>query len=369
MQPEVLLPETDRPRRQALIVILATFLASRTLLILIAALVEFSLPTANLRSTFSATPILASFTGSDSVFLLGIASGGYHAEPIHDLYLDWAFFPLFPIVTRLASLVVTGNIALAGVLVSNAAALGAAWLMYRLGEPKFGHTTALLAVVYLLIAPGAVAFGMAYTDSLFLLLALCAFLAARERRWWLMSLAYGLAAITRLPGILLGVPLLVIVWQTRDRNIRSLLPLVSGPIALAGFTIYLWLKFGVWLAYLRAQVAWTDQTKTVVGGGLPSGAEPLVAILIAILLVYVFLLVYVRRDRMDVPSIAVMVVAILTVLVSGRLLSVGRYLAVAWPFSWVLASRTRWVQILVAAASGAVFSLLAILNFTQALAP
>ena len=47
---------------------------------------------------------------------------------------------------------------------------------------------------------GAVAFGMAYTDSLFLLLAAGAFLAGEQRRWWLMALLYGLASLTRLQG-------------------------------------------------------------------------------------------------------------------------------------------------------------------------
>ncbi|MES2211156.1 MAG: glycosyltransferase family 39 protein [Chloroflexota bacterium] len=369
MQPDPRHRDTDRPWRQALLVIVATFVGSRLLLVLIAALVEFSLPTSNVRPTFSDIPILASLTGTDSVYLLGIAADGYHATPVQDVYLDWAFFPLYPIVTRLFSLFTLGNIALSGVLVANAATLGAAWVMYRLGEPTFGHRKALLAVVYLLIAPGAVAFGMAYTDSLFLLFGLLAFLAAHRRAWGWMGVAYALATLTRPPGILLGIPLLVLVAQSDGRSWRAILPLALGPIALAGFTAYLWGRFGVFLAYLQAQSAWNNPSHTVVSGGLPVGTEPLVVILIGTLLFYTFLLVYVRADRLDAPSVAFLAVALLTVIGSGRLLSVGRYLAVAWPFSWLLAGRGGWVSVLWPTVSAALFSLHAVLNFTQALAP
>ena len=358
-----------RPWREALLVIGATFLVSRLVLVVVALIVENTLPLSNVRPTFSTAPVLASLSGSDSVFLLGIAGEGYHAAPIHEGYLDWAFFPLYPIVVRVASFLTLGDLAVAGVIVANLAVLGAAWLLYLLGVGRLGHRRALLAVVYLLIAPGAVAFGMAYSDSLFLLLAVGAFVAAERGRIGLMGVLYGLATLTRLPGILLGIPLLLIVLRRSGGSWRAAVPLVLGPLALGGFTVYLWQRFGVWFAYLQAQVAWNDPTKTITGGGLPAGVEPLVALLIVTLLFYVFLLVYMRADRLDAPSVAYLAISILTVVGSLRLLSVGRYLAVVWPFSWLLAGRPGWVAVLWPAVSGMLFALYAFLNFSQALAP
>lgn len=360
---------TARPWRKALLVIGATFVASRVLLVLIALIVEFALPLDYARPSYSSSPILASLTGSDSVYLLGIAASGYHALPISQNYLDWAFFPLYPMVVRVASLVTFGDLAWAGVLISNLATLGGAWLLYRLGELRLGHRRALLAVVYLLIAPGAVAFGMAYTDSLFLVLALAAVYAAERSRWGLMGVFYGLATLTRLPGIFLIVPLLLIVLASERRSIRAAVPLFLGPLALGGFTLYLWQQFGVWFAYLQAQASWSNPANTVAGGGLPAGVEPLVALLIGTLLLYVFLLVYMRPDRLDISSISYVIVSLLTVIGSLRLLSVGRYLAVVWPFSWLLAGRGGVVPVLWPAMSGALFSLYALLHFTQTLAP
>lgn len=364
-----MLAPIDRTWRQAVVVIGATFLASRFLLVLIAAIVEFALPLDYPRPSYSASPILASLTGSDSVFLLAIAAEGYHATPVHDSYLDWAFFPVYPIVVRVASILTLGNIALAGVLVANVAALGGGWLLYRLGEPRFGHRRALIAVVYMLIAPGSVAFGMAYTDSLFLLLALASFAAAERGRWGWMGLAYSVATLTRLPGVLIGIPLLVIALRAPGRSVRAALPLALGPLALGGFTIYLWDRFGVWFAYLQAQVAWNNPASTVISGLLPAGTEPLVALLMFTLLFYVFLLVYARPDRLDTPSLIYITVSLLTVVASLRLLSIGRYLAVVWPFAWLLAGRNRWVATVWPAVSGGLFALYALLHFTQTLAP
>ena len=59
-------------------------------------------------------------------------------------------------------------------------------LLYALSRRYLDHETSVRALVYLAIAPGAVAFAMAYSESLFLLLALGAFLAAergRSRSW------------------------------------------------------------------------------------------------------------------------------------------------------------------------------------------
>lgn len=358
-----------RPWREALLVIGATFIASRILLVLIALVVEFALPLDYPRPSYSSSPILASLTGSDSVYLLGIAANGYHALPISQNYLDWAFFPLYPIAVRLASFVTSGDLAWAGVLVANLSTLGGAWLVYRLGESRFGHPRAILAVVYLLIAPGAVAFGMAYTDSLFLFLAVASVYAAERGRWGPMGIAYGLATLTRLPGVFLIVPLLLIVLASDRRSIRAGLPLAIGPLALGAFTLYMWQQFGVWFAYLQAQASWSNPANTIAGGGLPDGVEPLVALLIGTLLFYVFLLVYMRPDRLDIPSISYVLVSLLTVFGSFRLLSVGRYLAVVWPFSWLLAGRSGAFRILWPVISGVLFSLYAVLHFTRTLAP
>ncbi len=161
--------------------------------------------------------------------------------------------------------------------------------------------------------------------------------------------------MTRAPGILLGLPLLVIYLQ-RDglRPTRAWLPLALGPLALALFSGYLWWLTGDPMASIHAQAYWdlpavsTAEVATSVEGvslgddsaiGLGTAPSTILWFWIGSLLFYTFLFVYFRADRIRLPYVLLAVLAIVAVFLSGRLMSAPRYLAVAWPFDWVLASR------------------------------
>jgi hypothetical protein len=274
------------------------------------------------------------------------------------------------VAVRIASFLTLGDVALAGVLVSNLAFLGALFALYALSVRHVGHAAAVRAAGFVALAPGAVAFTMAYSDSLFLLLAVCSFLAAERGRWPLAGGLYGLASLARLPGVLLGIPLLVLLLQASGRRpSRRVLWLATGPLALAGFAAWQGVALGDPLAFLKAQAAWV--IPPAAGGGVaPARLDALPAMLIATLLFYTFLLVYFRGDRVPLPHVLVGFIALLTVIASMRLQSVARYVAVAWPFAWVLASRhAAWFREAWPFITAGLFTLHAFLHFTQAMAP
>jgi hypothetical protein len=366
-------PGHERARlREATLMILAVFFATRLVLLLVAAIVEFSLPLSNVTTTWDTRPILASFTGSDAVYYLGIAQDGYHLVPAKDNYQDWVFFPLFPAVVRGASILLLGDLTIAGLLVANLAFVGAMFGLYVLGLPHLGHTRSIRAVVLLAIAPGAVAFALPYSESLFLLFAIGACLAAERRRWGAMALLYCLASLARFPGVALAIPLVLLMAQSIGwRPSVSYLWLIVGPAATAGFLLFLAWFTGDALAYFHAQEAW--RIPTMLDGptsGSGSAASPLPLLLLATLVGYVFLFVFARVDRLPTAYVSIAVISVLTVFASGRLQSVARYLGVAWPFSWTLASRrSGWSILAWPIASSGLFTIHAFLHFTQALAP
>jgi len=365
--------------REAVATIAGVFLASRIVLLIVAIVVEQDLALSYHGPTFSDVPLLKSLTGSDAIYFLGIARDGYHVQPVQLDFHDWAFFPLFPLVTKVASILTLGDVALAGVLVSNLAFVAALGVLYRLAVRHLEHEDALRSLAFVAFAPGAVAFAMAYSDSLFLLLAAAAFLAAEERRWSVAALFYALATLTRLQGLLLGIPLAILLIQQAGtwRTPRLGWLLAVGAVA-AGFAAYLGAVVGDPLGMLHAQEAWsaigTNQgaggTGTAAGMPVVDRLDPLVLLLVGILLLYVFLLVYLRPDRVPLPYAAMAVVGLLTVFATLRIQSVGRYLAVVWPFAWLLARRrAAWFQIAGVGISAALFTVMAFLNFTQTLAP
>lgn len=361
--------------RKAAGAITALFVVTRGALVMVATFLEHDVPLAYHGPTYSSAPILSSLTGTDSIYLLGIAAQGYHAAPITKGFLDWAYFPLYPLVTRAASVLTLGDVALAGVLVSNLAFIAALFVLYRLTVRHFDHDIAIRTLAFVALAPGAVAFAMAYTDSLFLLLAAATFLAAERRRWAVMAILYALASLTRLHGVLLGLPLLVVVIQASGGwRTPRLGWLAAGPLALAAFGAYLGATFGDPLGMIHAQQAWSDIGKPGTG---PSGAipvvdrlDPLVLLLVGLLVFYTFLIVFLRRDRIPGPYVVMVGVAFLTIFASLRLQSLPRYMAVVWPWSWMLAKRRApWFELIGLAAFGALFVVMAVLNFTQTLAP
>lgn len=370
--------------REALIAIAALFIVSRGALVLIALILEQSVPLGYHGPTYATGSLLTSLTGSDAVYLLGIAADGYHAEPVREAFRDWAFFPLYPLVTRTVSIFTLGNVAVAGVIVSNVSFVAALVVLYRIAAAHLDHGRALRSLAFVAFAPGAVAFAMAYTDSLFLLLAAAGVLAAEQRRWWLMALLYWLACLTRFQGLVLGIPLAILIAESNGgwRSMASwrtprLLWLVAGPLGFGVFAGYLGATFGDPLGMLHAQEAWGNIGRPETGNTTPvlDRLDPIVLLLVGVLVAYVFLLVFMRADRMAVAHRAfavVMLAATFAAMFANATLiqSFARYMAVAWPFSWILANRRAPAFELAGVAGvAALFVVFAVLNFTQALAP
>jgi hypothetical protein len=360
----------QRVGRRALVAIVAMFAVSRLLTVLTAVFVELMLPAADRPPAWDPRPILASLTGFDAIYYLGIAADGYHLEPVRVGLRDWVFFPGFPVVTRVASVLTGGDIAIAAVLVSNAALLGALLVLYALSRRYLDEQVSTRSIAYLAIAPGAVAFGMAYSDSLFLLVAAGAFLAAERGRFGLMALLLAAATLTRLPGVLLIIPLGVLLWRRPGTTRTALAWLVAGPLALLAFMAYQGAVLGDPLAFLTAQVGWNFPSRPGEPGSVVAQIDPVAPLLTGVLLVSIFLLVYVRTDRLPLPYVVLAVVTMVTALSSLRLLSIARYLVVAWPFSWLLASRpAAWVHLAWPSLSAGLFVLFAVLHFTESMAP
>lgn len=342
------------------------FAASRVLILAAAAVAEYLLPRNPVLTSGSTGPVLTSLTSWDGWYYLGIAAGGYQAGPVSGEYSNVAFPPLFPLVVRLLALPAPAYQGLVAVIVSNVAFLFSLSLLARLGSPYLGHRRAVLAACLLAIYPFASVYAMAYTESLFLLLTVAGFLAAeRGHRAW-AGVLIALAALCRLQGVVLVLPLLVLMlrqdgWRPR----RSLGWLILAPIAATGFLLYAASITGSLTAFLDAQQAWGRQG---IGGSAPG--ETVVArfsayqgALLLSLLWSVWLLVFVRVDRMRVEYVLVPVLFIAAELASGTLEAVGR-ITMGFPYVWILASRrSMFARRTWPVVSAGLFTVVAILSF------
>ena len=175
----------------------------------------------------------------DSNWFIRIAEHGY----------SWpsgtpAFFPLYPLLVAGLGQVLGGHILLAGVVVSLAAGTAAFGLLYRLTLERLGEETARRTMLFLAVAPTSLFFGAVYSESLFLLLTVAAFLAAERGRFWQAGAVAGLALLTRAAGVALLPALLVLAWRAPDRR-RALAGLALAP---ALFLLYP-LLLAVWIGH------------------------------------------------------------------------------------------------------------------------
>jgi len=188
----------------------------------------------------------------DTGWYLKIAGFGYDAL---DGTITYA--PLYPFLTRCLGLL-SGNYLFSALLASSLASLAVFILLFRVArvEGLTGGESAY-ALIFLGFFPSAFFLFAAYTDSLFLALALGAWLAARRNKWILAGLLGSLAALTRLQGTLL-TPVLGYLWlkQNADFNLfhrdtwRRAWSALRTPSWLS--TLLPALAFSAWVLYLQA---------------------------------------------------------------------------------------------------------------------
>ena len=380
-----------RPRwRRAAPVLVGSFVAGR-LLVLVAALaaevgrpldVATTLTGDGARVLWTSAPLLRSLTSWDGVYYLGIATGGYHVGPVNGAFPDTVFFPLLPALIRAGASLTGLGPALVGVLLANLAFALALPLLYLLGVRVLGdEARALRAAGLMGIVAGGTAFSMAYSDALFLALALAAFLAAERGRAGLTGILYAAATLARLPGVAIGLPLAMVFLARKPLRLRDMAWLLPGPLVLAGFFGYVWHLTGDPLAVLDGQASW-DATRDA--GGYPGGPIEILgwnvdivtgavlagALLGGLLLLATVALATTRRAQVPWPYVVFGLLWLGSIVVSLRLVSSDRYLAAAWPILWVLATpRHRLVRIGWPIASATVLFVLSYASFFPALPP
>jgi len=180
----------------------------------------------------------------DSIHYLTIAGHGYAQAS------DTVFFPLYPLLIRALG-VLTGSDVVAAVAISASAFALALVLLHRLTELELGRRAARATVLLLAFAPQSFFFTAVYTESLFLALSVGALYASRRGRLPLAAALAALAAITRVPGVLLAIPL-AIEWRRERRRLGWL---ALPPAALASYLGYVAARgFGPMAPFLQQTV-------------------------------------------------------------------------------------------------------------------
>jgi hypothetical protein len=185
----------------------------------------------------------------DSYWFMSIAHDGYDS-------MRAAFFPLYPLLISPADLLGDRALLIFGLVFSCACFVAALTVLHRLTELELGAGAAHWTIYALALFPMSFFFSAVYSESLFLLLSIGAFYAARTDHWAWAGTLGALAAATRSAGILIALAL-VLIWLFQSR-VR---PREGAWILLVplGLVVYCWSLYRTgqdWHAPFEAQKTW-----------------------------------------------------------------------------------------------------------------
>lgn len=345
------------------------------------------------------------FQRFDANWYLAIADGGYGATGE-----TAAFFPGYPAVVRIVSILLGGHPLAAATVVTTVCTIGALTVVHRLTELELDRETARRTVLYLAVFPFGLFLFAPYSESLFLLLAASCLLAARRQRLWLAGLFAAAASATRSTGVLLALPILVEglrgaglfagarpwrswgpwgPWGARRGAGPAWRwpPLLEGlggalvaPAGLLAYLGYWQLRAGEALLPLRQQDIWQREPswpwETVVRGlregvnfvgAYPGGYAQLDALLVLVALaaaVWVALRAPVTYTAYVVPAL---VFPMLLIFGGRPFMSMPRFVLPLFPLFWALAAFARRFRahdlVLAASAAGLGVSMLLFTNW------
>lgn len=159
---------------------------------------------------------LSTWQRFDALWYQQIVEHGYHAgdNTVH-------FQPLFPLLVRVASLPLAGQVVLAELVVASLAFVVAMALLYRVVQLDANRAVAQLTVLLTAFFPLGFFLVAPYTESLYLALTLAAFWFARHGKPWAAGLAGLGAGMTRTVAIFLVLPLAFEYLRGRDQEGRG----------------------------------------------------------------------------------------------------------------------------------------------------
>jgi len=320
----------------------------------------FLLPRGKFRALHCSLPQLTRVW--DSGRYLTIAAHGYR----HGSNLVW--FPGYPAAIRAVAWIPGISPVAAGLSVTIAAGLAAAWGLTRLGMTLTGDwRVSLLMTALWAAAPASIVLSMLYPETLFCVLAIWSLIALVERRWLtaagltiLAGTVHGSAVALVAAVTVATLPVLIRAARARQHLAAEWRPaaaLLLAPLGLLGYWGYVaWAvhRPGGWFSlekHVKNGFDWGQSIMLALKNTIIDGPKPFVALTLLVIAAAAALAACTLTERMPVCLHAYTLVIVLTALASGPyyLGSKPRFLLPAMllglPLARLLAPARAWVLI------------------------
>lgn len=188
------------------------------------------------------------FHGWDSAWYIRIAKTGYS-------YPAYAFFPAYPLLIRAGS-ALTGEYWASSLIVSFSLGTLAVPMFQVLAEHYVGRREAAVSTLLFGLFPPTFFFtSIAYTESLFAVTILGTWILCLRKRYLSSTVLAAIAAVTKVYGVLIALPLAMSTFDQHDRK-NVLLALLVPSATILAWSSYLFNLTGDWMAYWSSQDYW-----------------------------------------------------------------------------------------------------------------
>jgi hypothetical protein len=207
--------------------------------------------------TFGLPKFIYSLANFDGVYYLKIAKDGYYQ-------FEQAFFPLYPLLIKLTTFL-TQNYLISGLLISNLCFLFGLFLFKKYLKKINQESPWVLA--FLLLFPTSFFFITVYTESLFFVFLILFFYFFSQKKYFLAAIFGFFASLTRINGVLLTIPFLILIYKKiKDKKISLTLflyPLITV-LGLTFYMVYLLKTTGDPLLFLNSQKVFGANRSTTI---------------------------------------------------------------------------------------------------------
>jgi hypothetical protein len=278
-----------------------------------------------------------------------------------------AFFPLFPLLIGLSSRAI-GSYVIGGLVVSVLAGAASAVGVWALAARVRGRWVADRAVMLYCFFPGAMTFGMLYSEPLSVALGAAVLMALVSRRWLLAGVIGAVATAEASVMIVVvaasGIAALQAIWRRGEW--RALIAPALSPLGVLAFFGYLghrYHDYAFWFQVERVDWAqhidWGARTLGLLAGNDPGRYQGSVMTSIYVIMLYATLagIAIVLAARLPLPVSLYGVLAPLTFLIS-RASPRPRFVLCAFPLFIGAAAklpRALYWPVLILSAAGLVF--------------
>jgi Gpi18-like mannosyltransferase len=303
---------------------------------------------------------------NDAGWYLKIAENGYskkysakeigYSNGADFIQSEWAFFPLYPFILKAVSTISFLNLKQSGVLISFILSYLSFYIFYQLLKVLGSDDKkALYSTFVLIVLPFHYYFSMIYTESLFFILLLLAFIAILKNKLYLLPMILSALVLTRPNGLFMLIPLFVFAlekdvilkqslsWknliekETLKKSVYLSKYFVAGPIVFIAWLFYQKQNTNEFFAFSIAQRGWYREFMFPILAFFRRG--DFATQFNSIYTIIVIILAFIVRKKMSFSFQLFILISFLLPLCSGAVTSMPRFISLMFPLTLILGNQ------------------------------